>query len=270
MAGGPLDQVSTSEAPCAEHTGRVGVCSGEPVLRALAEFSGAAGPAPAVVAAAAEQLGCDSELCVVSHPAFRKFLGKDPALLRGALQDFKPAGPRDSTALLSNVEIDSVLAQWVRVFPGFCHCPFAMMDFEATGGPFAEADLAALGCSTFACVLNTDVSSGPGKHWVVVFADLRSEPATVEYFNSAGNPPPLAVTRWMERAAARLRAAGREARTVAVTSTVHQRSRTECGLYVVFYVRARLEGVPFGYFFDSVVPDDAMTAFRRHLFRPAA
>ena len=141
-----------------------------------------------------------------------------------------------------------------------------MIDFARTRAPLARLDLgrvlagrapqllagggapAAGGRSTFACVLNTDVSSGPGKHWVALFGDARAppgEPWTVEYFNSAGNPPPREVLRWTAAAAARLgelRAARGEAggaRREFLTGVRHQRSRTECGLYALFFIRAR-------------------------------
>src|SRR5208282_3841045 len=105
-------------------------------------------------------------------------------------------------------------------FPEFYPCPFAMMDFDSTREAFATVDLADvlrgaepadLGpgvgavrrpASCFGCVVNTDNSTSPGKHWVAVFVDCRAppgEPWTVEYFNSVGRPPPKPMAKWMER-----------------------------------------------------------------------
>ena len=58
--------------------------------------------------------------------------------------------------------------------------------------------------------------------------------------------------------------------TVPVTDMDHQESQTECGLYALYYIRRRLEGVPYAFFFEQLVPDAAMTAFRAHVFRAAA
>lgn len=260
-------------------------------------------PEARAVRAAAAALGCAAESCVVAHPAFRRYAAERGLLPEAALSleletRFKAPGPRGSKGLLSNYNIDETLRRWARVFPEFHPCPFAMMDFERNGDRFGEVDLAAvlegrapvdLGpgfgvvrrpATCFACVLNTDTSTGPGKHWVAVFVDCRpagGEPWTVEYFNSAGNPPPRAVTRWSERARARLAAHRQElppgrqgdVAAVPVTDVDHQESQTECGLYALFYIRSRLEGVPYSFFLDRPVPDDAMTAFRAHVFRAA-
>lgn len=256
-------------------------------------------PEAGAVRAAAAVLGCTSESCVVAHPAFRRWaadqgLASGPALDLELETRFKAPGPREGRALLSNFDIDGTLRRWARVFPGFYPCPFAMMDFETNGDALGELDLADVfagrapadlgpgfgvvrrraGC--FGCVLNTDTSAGRGKHWVAVFVDGRARagaPWTVEYFNSAGNPPPRPAVRWMERARAQL-AAARAARgepggveSVAVTDVDHQESQTECGLYALFYIRRRLEGAPLEFFFEHRVPDAAMTAFRAHVFR---
>jgi len=257
-------------------------------------------PEGVAVRIAAAALGCDSESCVVAHPEFHRYAAGHKLLSKGALAleletRYKAAGPRDTKGLLSNYNIDDTLRRWARVFPEFYPCPFAMMDFERNGDRFGRVDLAEVlagraavdlgpGFGTvqrpspcFGCVLNTDTSSGPGKHWVAVFVDCRPsrQPWTVEYFNSAGHPPPRPVVRWAEKARAQLveyrRGMGRDATgevlVVPVTDIDHQESQTECGLYALYYIRRRLEGTPYRFFFEQRVPDDAMTAFRAHVFR---
>lgn len=249
-------------------------------------------PASRAVRAAAEALECDSESCVITHPAFLRFVGEerlvDTATIERELATrFKAQGPRASTKLLNNYNIDETLRRWARLFPDFYPCPFAMMDFDRTQEPFAALDIVDvlegrapldLGpgfgvvrrpARCFGCVVNTDTSTGPGKHWVAVFVDCRSAPWSVEYFNSAGNPPPRAMVGWMERTRARLieHRRGGEVASVAVTDVDHQESQTECGLYALFYIRRRLEGTPYTFFVEQRVPDDAMTAFRAFVFR---
>ena len=304
-----LAAVTTTTSECAEYVAAsAGVCSSKPTILALARFVRTASIAPQsaspvaqnaerVVEVAADLLGCSSESCVVGHPRFRKYLTQaEPAAAAQVMHEtehrFKARGPRGSRALLNNHHIDQTLQRWAVIFTDFYNCPFAMMDFARTGESLAQVSLAdvylgnewqILGggrgrakrpCKTFACVLNTDSSSGAGKHWVVVFVDMRPQGWTVEYFNSAGNPPPPAVTLWMERTADNLRAlrASKQAppgqvTTVPVADLAHQRSRTECGLYTLFYVRARLEGEPYSFFTERRVPDAAMAAFREHVFR---
>ena len=238
-------------------------------------------------------LGCNSQYCVLKHPRVR-----NAANIAPDLATFKVAGPRNSTAWLSNDEIDRTLELWRLEFADFYHCPFAMADFEKNGDAFAKVDLPELyrrGRRTFGCVHNTDTSAGPGDHWVAVFVDMRApivKPTTpvkddttskgsptsneaisgwtIEYFNSAGRPPAAPVTRWQERARAALLQISSAVETFAVTSVAHQRSRTECGPYSLYYIRRRLEGAPISTFASDPIPDAAMIEFRRHLFRGPA
>jgi len=257
----------------------------------------------AAVRAAARVLGCTSESCVIAHPALHKFVVEHRLAPPNALElelglHFKAPGPRNSLALLSNYNLDETLQRWGRVFTEFFPCPFAMMDFDSNGDYFGEANFPAIlegraevelgsgvgrvrrRASCFGCIVNTDTSRGPGKHWVAVFVDCRpppGEPWTVEYFNSAGRPPPRPMVGWMERTRAQLAEyrSGRpenrntvcEAVSVPVTDMDHQESQTECGLYALFYIRRRLEGVPYTFFEQQLVPDEAMTTFREHVFR---
>jgi hypothetical protein len=259
-------------------------------------------PEAAAVRAAAAALQCSSESCVISHPSLASFIvetgGAAGELKRELAVSFKAPGPRDSLALLSNYNIDETLQRWGRVFPEFFPCPFAMMDFDTNGDLFGSADFPAIlegrapvnlgaevgavrrPCSCFGCVVNTDVSTGEGKHWVAVFVDCRpppGEPWSVEYFNSTGRPPPAAMTRWMERTRSALteyrmtlpgaRTAVCDVTAEAVSDMDHQESQTECGLYAMFFIRRRLEGTPASFFESQLIPDEAMTAFRSHVFR---
>ena len=271
-----------------------GICSTDAVRNILDMVVASApeGRAPegraTTVAAAAAVLGCDSESCVVTHTRTQKIardLKLEGVLKKEIALRFKPAGPRNGTALLSNVHIDAVLRQWADEFATFYACPFAMADFDTDGDELGRVKLDELRSGryrTFGCVMNTDVSSGPGTHWVAIFVDMRPapggpEPWTVEYFNSAGRPPARAVVRWMERQRAALllaRAGALEGapgpvETWAVTSVAHQRSQTECGNYALFYIRRRLEGVTPQVFMEggSRIPDSAMVKFRQYLFR---
>lgn len=287
-------------------------CASRKMARAVVEFAAVhknAGPEArhellpsansaeaAAVRVAAAVLGCDSESCVVSHPSLRAFVVERKLMAATALDleldlRYKEGGPRDSLGLLSNFDIDGTLRRWARVFPELYPCPFAMMDFDRNGDHFGVVSMrdmldgnvsADLGpgigrvrrkFSCFGCVVNTDTSSGPGKHWVAVFVDCRGGPGdtwTVEYFNSAGNPPPKPMVKWMERTRElleRYRNNSGPVESVSVTDMDHQESQTECGLYALFYIRRRIEGVPYTFFLEQLIPDDAMTTFRTHVFR---
>lgn len=243
------------------------------------------------VRAAAAVLGCESESCILAHPRFRRW-GEAHGVPAAAVEqelaaNFKAPGPRTGRRWLSNINIDRTLERWARVFPDFFPCGFAMMDFDRTQEPFATIALSDvldgriptnIGTGhtrrrnrCFATAVNTDVSTGPGEHWVAVFVDCRGPRWTVEYFNSTGNPPPRPMVGWMERTRQHLaghpRAPAGGVEAVAVTDVNHQESNTECGLYAMYYIRRRLEETPHEFFRRQVIPDAAMVAFRQHCFR---
>lgn len=328
----PLDGLSISTCECAEGINRQDgqPCSSEPVVETIIEFvrdvapareasaTGAAATAAAeqegtlpsgpsagakAVRAAAAALGCASESCVISHSQFASFARKKGISRRIEADKevrFKAAGPRNSTALLNNFNIDETLQRWARVFPELYVYPFAMSDFDQTHESLDTIDAADaieghadldLGSGAgvvrrpsacLACVLNTDTSRGRGKHWVAAFVDARprgSTPWTVEYFNSAGRPPFASIARWMEKTRAsltRLRGGnakkygGGAVNTVPVTDVDHQLGDTECGLFSLYYIRARLEGRLISFFQGDRITDETMTEFRKYVFRDRA
>lgn len=256
--------------PAADQKGATGAAAGAAATgrRRKAGARGAArkGARADVVRAAGARVGCDTEICVLKSGPFHEHVARRAgaaglkAVEREVATAFKPPGPRDSLRWLSNVEIDRVLQMWAATeFAALYNHPYSMIDFDRTGGTLARVavgdildgrapqSLGAWGgtvqrpCDTFACIVNTDVSTGPGKHWVAVFGDCRGAAWSVEYFNSGGNPPSRQVTAWMERTAAALRerAGGRAVATAAVTKVRHQHEKSECGLYALYYVRCR-------------------------------
>ncbi len=320
--------VSTDSSECACSNGKGGACSPPELLRIIEAVIGSgSGRGPdlpeakkpdgdggdilptgadkgaRVIREAAEKTGCRSESCVLGtlESLITKHTPDGKRALREALRkNFKAAGPRDTAELTSNFDLDGTLDRWAVEFPFFFPFPFAMMDFWESGDPLAKWSVPQILAgrrsggspkSCAACIINTDTSSGPGKHWVCVFVgarDTKTEaekarlraagkpagcPITVEYFNSAGNPPPAAAAKWMEETRDDLirweaaNGTNRPVQTRSVTSVLHQRSDTECGLYSLFYIRARLEGRPISTFEGARIPDAEMTDFRKHVFR---
>ena len=221
-----------------------------------------------------EQLECDNETCVMKKIGLNI---KDHIIT----EEVKTKGSW-SPNLLSNFKVDGVLYDWIDSFSFFPYT-FCMMDYQKTGCSITEIDIIDIvsGNTTIpetdtkrkfkcaACIFNTDVSDGPGKHWVCVFIDTRNENIwTVEYFNSAGNPPPKPVIVWMETVRKKLMDFNPNVKvqTISVTKIRHQKSDTECGPYVLAYIRARLSNVPIAYFMTNRVPDGTVTEFRKYIF----
>jgi hypothetical protein len=282
--------ISTTESECAENVCSSGLCMSKKMADSIVEFiedkTGEHKTPKKAVEIAKEILNCNSESEVIYN--IKSYIVSN-GLMKGTditleLEErFKTAGPRNSTALLNNKHIDDVLRKWSKIFIDFFPCPFSMIDIDN----FALGRINILDvlcgnetfyagpvkgkikrkCKTFACVINTDHSSGPGKHWVCVFVDCRKpEEFTIEYFNSSGRLPNRNITIWMDKTKAVLNDVCKNV-VIKTSQNKHQYSETECGVYALYFIRHRLEEVPYEYFQENIIPDDVITEFRQHIFR---
>lgn len=245
--------------------------------------------------------GCPDEVCVMKTA----LNGPQSQLAAKQLRTrYKLPGPV-GTELLSNFNIDFIMQQFAAACPGFYPCNFNMRDFEqySYGCERNRFQQEIIGCEvrnspdtlarvslrelyagrvlpcgktrrydTFGCVINTDSYKRNGKHWMALFVDMRKEPHSIEFFNSSGNLPQPEYARWMEKTRADLAelvADGIVSAPPVVTNVCrwrHQHSKSECGVYSLFYIWGRLQGVPVDWFQSTPVPDQLMFEFRRHLF----
>lgn len=220
-----------------------------------------------------KKMNCDSQKCV--------------ALKMGMNTDmFKPDGPANSTALLSNLDIDSVLQKFELKFNNFKHLHFTMDDWYNTS--YGDHDIAKLGNDpSYICniirnnkncigfIMNTDKWSGMGIHWTSMFIDLRDNNNwTVEFFNSSGNPPSKNIKKLIDNIVHNLYLCNAKPYNCTVTHVnltkkEHQLSDTECGLYGLFMIYNRCRGISHKYFeyneYDKIY-DDTMIQFRKYMF----
>jgi hypothetical protein len=287
-SGAAKDEIVSNVIPakiseCALYLGTVDTCVSEPMLTKIQTVIGATVD---TIAVAKSKTQCDSERCVLTKMASQ--LGEQ-LVLDEIKTRFKIDGPTDDK-LLSNVNIDATLQQWKKVFTDFYAYNFNMLNYASysykdgfvynspdTLSTIVFADLYygeqdGNRYRTAACVINTDVYQGGGKHWMALFADTRGPVWTIEFFNSSGNAPAPEWVSWMVKTKTAMEmiiergGLNVSVELVKVTNYRHQQSRTECGLYSLFYIWARLNGVPHAHFMDTPIPDQFMFEFRQHLF----
>ena len=124
---------------------------------------------------------------------------------------FVNKGPSDSTALLSNFDIDNLCKKWMNNSEQFnkkyYHIQFQMIDFLDYPNKLRDLNIPNLiknKYDCFSCVLNTDISSGRGKHWFCIYGDMTNidkngeKKIVIEHFNSSGMPIRLPVLKWLE------------------------------------------------------------------------
>ncbi|SIP86074.1 Cysteine protease [Pacmanvirus A23] len=263
-------------------------CSSEETVQLVSKSLNVTGNSKEIISAAKEKLGCESERCVLGK--LTPQLGEQR--VRHEINTYlKVKGPTDNK-LLSNVHIDSTLRQWANIYKDFFPYNFNMLNYASyaydNGYILNHPDtLATIQFTDLyygshgdgkkykraACIINTDTYQGDGKHWMALFADAsQSDRWTVEFFNSSGNAPAPEWVSWLVKTRTCMEMIlDREKKSIPieimkVSDIRHQQSRTECGLYSLFYVWARLHGVPPEYFMEKPVPDQLMFEFRQHLF----
>ena len=229
-----------------------------------------------ILVESAVKLNCDSELCIVSKLGIAH------------TDAFKLEGPRD-VALLSNTNIDDTLKLWGRDDKTFFPYNFNMRNYKEysfrngsvidkpdTLETISFNDLYSRGYTRAGCVVNTDVYQGGGKHWMALYIDAtNADEWTVEFFNSSGNSPTVGWVEWMQKTLDEMNSVLEDGRSLTRTKMVkvcsmrQQKSKTECGVYSLFYIYARINGIPYTHFMKFPVCDKIMFLMRQHLFRNA-
>lgn len=234
-----------------------------------------------------KDLNCNTEECVLKDPNFVKEEIK--SIVKESLDRIKPEGPANSTKLLNNENIDSVLNKLTKRHEGFYHMEFQMIDFAGEKDSSGEwvikkgqkifptqlgkidmtKEVIDKGYKTFGVVMNTDFRTGGGIHWFSLFCDFRTAPCTIEYFNSSGNKPVKQIQDWLIKTEENINSSGKYKATVVVLSgMVHQKdSETECGPYSLYYIWNRLNGVPAENFQQKRIPDAKMVEWRKRVFK---
>jgi hypothetical protein len=192
---------------------------------------------------------------------------------------FKKEGPYDSNKWLSNFDIMDHLKQLETAFNKISDKKFYAIEFQMSDFKKSESselrDLKYMhlykeNYRYFGCVVNTDKSTGSGKHWIAIFIDLVN--GSVEYFNSSGTPIStdadlIAITKSAHLIAVRLTHELLKYKItvnyVDVSAQQHQYDSHSCGVYSLFYIFMRLNGEPYQSFSKEINNMDK----KMHLYR---
>ncbi len=190
---------------------------------------------------------------------------------------FRPKAPgewdNDPDAWLDNHSIEAVLKQYEEIDPTFMSMGAVPIDFAAPNPyngsndkcllpEFCKLNLKELeqkGKSGVGMVFNLDPHFKDGSHWVALYVDV--EQPGVYYFDSYGIKPPrqirlLMETLWSQDKRCKLAYNGRR----------FQYSKSECGMYAMFFIICMHYGIEFKKFVKHRVKDDVMLFLRSWLF----
>lgn len=286
-----VNQVSDKQtSACAFDKKQTSVCSPDKIIDAMHKFAASDTSGNKVTFKSAVKkviekqkilertkslLDCNSELCVLNHPKFQSFVsshGLSETLSFVKNNFFKPAGPRETFGLLSNVDIDTILGQIEKKIPTYYHIPYQMRDFAQQNSKLNNIDLAEIfksGKRYFGVVFNTDYSSGPGIHWFCVFGEYKPESnqVIIEYFNSSGHEPLPEIQAWIRKIEMELRHKLKCDVTVKYSTGIeYQADNHSCGVYCIMYIWLRLEGMGHSWFTADTFNDKLVQKARFSIF----
>ncbi len=186
----------------------------------------------------------------------------------------KPAAPMswkfNSEEWLSSDDIDACQREYVKLIPDYYYVDTVPIDFDThsdTGKCLVSAlcslDLRNLhkkGKRRVGIVFNTDVSSGPGEHWIAAFCDFRDELKTnqMTFFDSYAQEPEKEIKTLMNRWAEQMPPMHLQYNRVR-----HQYKNAQCGMYCLYFLHCCLFDIPM----NTQVPDDVIAMMRPMFFK---
>ena len=192
----------------------------------------------------------------------------------------KPSAPdtwkSNPSEWLSSIDIDKVEKEFSKVFSRYYYVGTVPIDFDKkskTGSCIVNSlcslnihSLFKKGYTQIGIVFNTDVSTGPGKHWIALFCDIgpEFEYPRVTYFDSYSQAPEPEVQRLMQRWKEQWDATKIHSKGMKLTynKTRHQYGDSECGMYCLYFHYCCLMEIPM----EKRIPDEVIQSFRGVLF----
>lgn len=204
--------------------------------------------------------------------------GRSECIISHLLQ--RPAGPKswnvNPEEWITSDDINAIEKRFEKLFSGYKHVGTFPIDFDKhtkTGECLVSAlcsmELKSLydkGYHQFGLIFNTDVSTGPGQHWIAAFCDISPEleHPRMTYFDSYAHKPEKQIQVLMRRWKKQWDATGLQ-RPMKLTynGTRHQYEDSECGMYSLYFHYCCLMGIPM----DKRIPDEVVRGLRGLLFK---
>jgi hypothetical protein len=181
------------------------------------------------------------------------------------------------TDWLSDVDIDRVEHNFVKLFPDYYYVGCVTIDFDLKdekGKCIVDAlcslklkTLYKKGKTKIGIIFNTDVHTGEGEHWMALYCDISPEidQPRITYFDSYGTVPEKEIQKLMLRWKTEWDSLQLHTKEMETTYNLiqHQKSKSECGMNSLYFHYCCLNNISM----DERIPDEVMNIFRRFLFK---
>ncbi len=198
---------------------------------------------------------CDSHQCWTTLPFFKNYDGDKNILKK---YTFRPEGPSGQFTWLNTMNIDEVMKQYEKSYPGFYFMGTVPSDFDTVpesygnvAETFSEKSIKKLiggGYSTLGAVFNLDRHDQSGSHWVSLITYPENKEKTnykIFFFDSYGVRPKKEFRKLMLRIRDVLSQQGVNPKNIKAeyNKVQHQSGGSECGVYSMV---ALVEGLKAG------------------------
>ena len=218
---------------------------------------------------------CSNEVCWIYQP----FVKKLPEDVQEEIEEFtfKPERPFNKKqgykgVWLSNEDIEKVMQQYERIYPDFKFLGPFPIDYEEYKSHYKFSPNTPVkylsggkNYDRIGMIFNTGTLRSGGQHWVAMFIDLTVNPYSIEFFDSAGNPPQNAIKKvitevkdWCQDKCKNTNEYVKQLR--------HQRGNSECGVYCLWFITERLKGKSYVEIQANFEPDKVIEQFRSKFF----
>ncbi len=171
---------------------------------------------------------------------------------------------RNKEKWLTNVDINEVMKQYESLFEGsfryISTVPANIQDSYDTIDEFKQSfHIGDLQYYMYnAMIINLSLIDTPGTHWVCVFVDRPSQ--TFEYYDPIGKPIPRTMRPLLNYI-------NPDRFRVITSKEKHQKTGSQCGVYCMYYIVARLCNIPIKTIWkDLAMTNSAMTRKRDFFF----
>ena len=218
------------------------------------------------------QNSCRNEACWMKTNLFKSnFTDKEIKSI------FAPKQPREwkknPNEWLSSIEILELMKQYEEAYKCFQFIGPTPIDFDEhiSHGQCVWNDLCNFdlqekinkGINKIGIIFNLDPHDKPGSHWTCMFINFKLK--KIYYFDSYGDDlTPKRVIKLANRIQEQSKKIGKEYKFL-INKKRHQYTRSECGMYCLFFIIQMLKDVPFSRF-NRKVSDKHMRKLRNIYF----
>ena len=236
-------------------------------------------------------LNCPTESCVITSDEFVDLVTSENIMSKDQIKRdlnfyFKPINdisnnPQTGT---SSSSIAHVLRYWGTLYPDFTPIlpkegivdvkDMPLNNFLSTFNLINHLELQPE-CKRLGFVFNNVIFDLKMGHAVCIYIDLTSISGawTIEYYNSHGVIADEYISTWLTKTTELLRIYrmnkynNDNVKAIIVLNITIQGNSYECALHSLFYLKTRLEGVPYTFHRKNIIPSSAMIQFRKYIFR---